>query len=98
VALSRYRKARSLDNHDVEAARGIVSSLTKLGHDAEVVTELQRLIVDHPEDDELHLQLSQVYARLGKHEEAERARATFETLHARDLEKKASQRPRVFSP
>jgi DNA-binding SARP family transcriptional activator len=62
------------------------------------LTELQRFIVDHPEDSELRLQLSQVYVRLGKPEEAERARAVFETLHARELEKKERQKPRTFSP
>lgn len=98
AALQSYQEARSLDSRDPEAARGIGRSLLRLKRYAEALTELQRCIVGHPEDAELHLQLSQVYVRLGKPEEAERARAVFETLHARELEKKGSQKPRTISP
>ena len=98
AALQSYQKAGTLDLGDLSAARGIGRSLIRLKRFPEALTELQRFIADHPEDAELYLQLSQVYARLGNPPEAERAHARFEKLHAGEVERNDSQRPRTFSP
>ena len=98
AALQNYQKAGNLDARDLDAARGTGKSLIRLKRFSEALTELQTFISEHPEDAELYLQLSQVYARLGNSQEAERTRAVFEKLHAREVEKIDSQRRRTFSP
>ncbi|MBZ5561504.1 MAG: tetratricopeptide repeat protein [Acidobacteriia bacterium] len=98
AALRNFRRARELDPRDMDAVRGVGQSLIRLKRYPEALTELQKSIADYPEDAELYLQLSQVYGRLGKLAEAEQARGTFQKLHALEVKKQDSQRPRTFSP
>ncbi len=98
AALRNYQRARDSDEHGVEAERGVAQSLVRLKRYPEALTELRKFIADHPQDAELYLQLSQVDGRLGNIQEAQQARATFEKLHAKEVEETENQRPRTFTP
>ena len=98
VALQDYQRAKQLDPRDMDAVRGVTQCLIRLKRYPQALTELQKSIASYPEDADLYLQLSQVYGRLGNLQEAERARSTFQRLHAQELKERADQRPQTFSP
>jgi tetratricopeptide (TPR) repeat protein len=97
-ALRNFEKAKSLDPSSVDAARGIGRSLIRLKQYPRALAELEKSIATHPEDAELYLQLSQVQARLGKSKESAEANATFQRLHAAEVQNRDAQRPRSFAP
>ena len=96
--MRHYLKATELDPRDREAVRGVGRTLLRLKRYPEALAELEKSIADYPEDDELYLQLSQVHGRLGNIPEAERARDTFQRLHAQEVKKQDNQRQRSFPP
>jgi tetratricopeptide (TPR) repeat protein len=97
-ALRNFEKVRSLDPSSVDAARGIGRCLIRLKQYPQALAELEKSIATHPEDAELYLQLSQVQARLGKSKESAEANATFQRLHAAEVQNRDAQRPRSFAP
>ena len=98
AALRSYQQAKDLDGTNMDAVRGVGQSLIRLKRYSQALTELKKSIANYPEDGELYLQLAEVYGRLGNMQEAQKARATFDKLHAKEVKLKNSQRPRTFSP
>lgn len=74
-ALATYRRAAELDKSDAAAQVGIAKSLISLTRLADAREVLENAVSAHPDDYQIRLELSRVYARLGdKQRAAEQAR------------------------
>ncbi len=98
AALANYEKVRSQDPESLDAARGVARSLFRLRRYPQALADVEKSIAAHPDDAELYLILAQVHSRLGDTQEAARANATFERLHALEVQRQNNQRPRTYPP
>ena len=97
-ALKAFEQARSLDASNVDAARGVAENLIRLKRYDQALSELQQALKLHPQDAGLHFSLMQVYTGLGQREEAARAAALYQQLHAREAAQRDAQAPRSYGP
>ena len=97
-ALKAFEQARSLDASNIEAARGVAENLIRLERYNQALSELQQALNIHPQDAGLHFSLMQVYTRLGQREEAAKAAAVYQQLHAREAAEHDAQAARSYSP
>ena len=98
AALENYEKILVQDPESLDAARGVARCLFRLRRYPQALTEVQKSIAAHPNDAELYLILAQIQTRMGNSEEAARANATFEKLHAAEVAMQNNQRPRTYAP
>lgn len=98
AAWKAFERARSLDPSNLAAIRGATENLIRLKRYDEALAELDLALKAHPQDAGLYFNLMQLYARIGKREEASRAAATYRELHASEAARRDSERPRRYVP
>jgi tetratricopeptide (TPR) repeat protein len=98
LALKEFEQARSIDASNLDATRGIAENLIRLQRYNEALAHLQHALVAHPHDAPLYFSLMQVYTRTGQRDEAAKAAATYQQLHADESAEHDAQRPRAYTP
>ncbi len=84
ASLQTYQRALTLDATNPTAALGAARDLVQLQRAAEARQLLEASIGAHPENSQLHFELSRVYARLGERDLAAQQTRLFNQLRAQD--------------
>jgi tetratricopeptide (TPR) repeat protein len=97
AALDAFQHARGLDPASVVADRGIADNLIHLQRYDEALADVQQALATHPQDAGLYFSLMQAYVRTGQREEASKAAATYQQLHAAEAAQADSEKPRAYT-
>jgi tetratricopeptide (TPR) repeat protein len=95
-ALDAFQRARSLDASNVIADRGIADNLIRLKRYDEALKQVHQALDDHPQDAALYFSLMQAYVRTGQRDEASKAAAMYQQLHAAEAAQADAQKPRPY--
>jgi tetratricopeptide (TPR) repeat protein len=98
LALKEFVQAQSLDPSNVDTARGIAQNLIRLQRYDEALSHIQKALNAHPRDAVLYFNLMQAYTRTGQREQAAKAAATYEQLHAEETQEHDARAPRAYTP
>jgi tetratricopeptide (TPR) repeat protein len=95
-ALGAFQHVRTLDASNVIAARGVADNLIRLKRYDEALKQVLQALEDHPQDAGLYFSLMQAYVRTGQREEASKAAAMYQQLHAAEAAQAEAQKPRPY--
>lgn len=98
LALKEFVQAQNLDPSNVDAARGIAQNLIRLQRYDEALSHIQKALNAHPHDAVLYFNLMQAYTRTGQREQAAKAAAIYEQLHADETREHDARAPRAYPP
>lgn len=97
AALDAFQHAQTLDVSNVVAERGVADNLIRLKRYEEALKEVQQALGTHPQDAGLYFSLMQAYVRTGQKEEASKAAAMYQQLHAAEAAQAEAQKPRSYA-
>lgn len=97
AALAAFQQARRLDASNVVADRGIADGLIRLKRYDEALADLQQSLTTHAQDAGLYFNLMQAYVRTGQREQAAKAAATYQQLHAAETAQADAEKPRPYT-